>query len=49
MKKKKLKSTSKDENVAPKKGNGKKSFPLKAGKDFGGIPNMDAKIFLSCG
>ena len=49
MKKKKLNSTSKEENVAHMKSNPKKQIASKKDKDFGGIPNIDPKRFIGCG
>lgn len=47
MKKKKLNSTLKEENVKPKKS--QKQLPTKKDEDFGGIPDIDPKKFLGCG
>ncbi len=47
MKKKKVNSSSKEENVAPKKS--QKELPTNKDKDFGGIPDLDPKKFLGCG
>lgn len=49
MKKKKLNSSSKEENVAHKKSNPKNRIPAKKDKDFGGIPDLDPKRFTGCG
>ena len=49
MKKKKLSPNSKEENLAPNKSKGQAKLTAKKGKDFGGIPDIDPKIFLGCG
>ena len=49
MKKKKLSPNSKEENLAPKKSKGQAKLTAKKDKDFGGIPDIDPKIFLGCG
>ena len=49
MKKKKLISYSKEDNIAPKKSKGQLSLATKKDKDFGGIPDIDPKKFLGCG
>ena len=49
MKKKKLSPNSKEENPAPKKSKSQAKLTAKKDKDFGGIPDIDPKIFLGCG
>ena len=49
MKKKKLNSNSKEENITYKKNTKRKPVAVKKDQDFGGIPDVDPKKFLGCG